>query len=282
MNLTRQIDGYCERVGVGFWAEPVNAITNVAFIIAGVLCLMMARRVGRLDGPVIWLGGLLIVIGIGSFLFHTFATVWAVMADTGPILLFILSYFTVAMNRYIGLGWGKSFMLTLGFLGALITAATMSRGAGPAILIPSAETMVQSIAFWAAFALALGTMVLARAPFSQALAVAVGFPAAAWVIAEVVSVLTGPGISGWESYFPAMLALLGIGVWLITRGHAAGMWLIAVAGIFTVSLSFRTLDSTICQVFPLGTHFLWHILNAVVLGTLVVAVIRHGQLPQRD
>ncbi|MEM7506367.1 MAG: hypothetical protein AAF415_06450 [Pseudomonadota bacterium] len=282
MDLTRQIDGYCERMGAGFWAEPVNAVTNAAFILAGVLCLTMARRAGRLDGPVIWLGGLLIVIGIGSFLFHTFATVWAAMADTGPILLFILTYFTVAMNRYVGLGWGKAMLLTVGFLGALITAATMSRGAGPAILLPSPETQVQTIAFWTAFALALGTMLLVRVPLVQALAVAIGFPAVAWILAEGISTTTGPAISGWASYFPAMLALLGIGAWLISRGHAAGAWLVGVAGLFAVSLTFRTIDSNVCQVFPLGTHFMWHILNAAVLGTLVVAVIRHGQVPQKD
>jgi len=27
------MDGYCERVGPGLWAEPLNAVSNAAFLI---------------------------------------------------------------------------------------------------------------------------------------------------------------------------------------------------------------------------------------------------------
>jgi hypothetical protein len=30
MELTRAIDAYCERLDAGYWAEPVNAVTNAA------------------------------------------------------------------------------------------------------------------------------------------------------------------------------------------------------------------------------------------------------------
>ena len=46
------IDIYCERVGPEFWSEPVNAVTNGAFIIAGIVALVLAMRARRLDGPV--------------------------------------------------------------------------------------------------------------------------------------------------------------------------------------------------------------------------------------
>ncbi|PWT93645.1 MAG: hypothetical protein C5B56_00365, partial [Proteobacteria bacterium] len=45
------------------------------------------------------------------------------------------------------------------------------------------------------------------------------------------------------------------------------------AGLFCVSLVFRTIDRTICGAFPLGTHFVWHMLNAVVLFVLLRAAI---------
>ncbi|NJN40478.1 MAG: hypothetical protein HC807_06085 [Gammaproteobacteria bacterium] len=35
-----------------------------------------------------------------------------------------------------------------------------------------------------------------------------------------------------------------------------------------MSLTFRTLDRDLCAAIPLGTHFLWHLLNAVVLYRL--------------
>ncbi|MEM0923406.1 MAG: ceramidase domain-containing protein [Pseudomonadota bacterium] len=281
MDFSRRIDGYCERTGPEFWSEPINAISNIAFIVAAILCLMLALRARRLDGPVIWLDLVLFCIGIGSFLFHTFATVWAALMDTGPIMLFILSYFTVAMNRYAGLGWGRAVLLTIGFLGALVTAATMTRGAGPSILLPGPDTLYQTIGFWTAFMLAFGSLLIARAGLLPSFGVAIGFPLAAWIAGEIIAAFTGPGISGWESYFPAMLALLSVGGWLVLRGHPAGTSLIVVAAIFSVSLSFRTIDSVICTHFSIGTHFLWHILNAVVLGMLLMAVIRHGEAPQR-
>jgi hypothetical protein len=34
MNWTQAVDIYCERLGPGLWAEPLNAVTNVAFFVA--------------------------------------------------------------------------------------------------------------------------------------------------------------------------------------------------------------------------------------------------------
>ena len=38
------IDIYCERIEPGLWAEPLNAITNLAFIIAAFLLIRMILR----------------------------------------------------------------------------------------------------------------------------------------------------------------------------------------------------------------------------------------------
>jgi len=94
MELLRQIDGYCERVGPEYWAEPVNAVTNVAFLIAAVW--MWRRSAGVPLARV--LAVILGLIGIGSYLFHTHAQVWAAIADTTPIAVFILVYI-FAINR---------------------------------------------------------------------------------------------------------------------------------------------------------------------------------------
>jgi hypothetical protein len=47
------------------------------------------------------------------------------------------------------------------------------------------------------------------------------------------------------------------------------------AGLLTVSLIFRSLDEIVCTAFPLGTHFLWHILNATMLGWMIEVYRRH-------
>lgn len=224
MDVTRQILGaYCERTDAAFWSEPVNAVTNAAFLIAGVAGLMIAARENRLDGPVLWLSVNVLIIGVGSFLFHTFATVWAVIADTGPIGLFILSYFAISMNRFAGVAWRRATLLTLGFLLAMGAVSTGLR------------------------------------------------------------YTVGPYIGGSQSYLPALLGLLAVGLWLHrVRLHPAGLWLIAAAAVFAVSLTFRTLDKPLCDLVPVGLHFLWHILNGCLLFILIWAVIRHGRMPGRE
>jgi len=49
------------------------------------------------------------------------------------------------------------------------------------------------------------------------------------------------------------------------------------AGLFALSVMLRTLDRSLCGGFPLGTHFLWHLLNAVLLYLLLTGLIRYGR-----
>ncbi|TPK89584.1 hypothetical protein FJ567_30205 [Mesorhizobium sp. B2-4-16] len=42
--LLTPVDLYCERTGPGLWAEPANALTNPAFIAAGLWGVQQARR----------------------------------------------------------------------------------------------------------------------------------------------------------------------------------------------------------------------------------------------
>ena len=48
-----------------------------------------------------------------------------------------------------------------------------------------------------------------------------------------------------------------------------------VAALFAVSLAFRTLDRAVCPVWPLGTHAVWHLLNAGVLYGLIAVAVRY-------
>ena len=220
MDWSRRIYGYCERgLGDGFWAEPLNAVTNGAFIFAALFALLIGWKLRRLDRPVAWLIAITFAVGVGSFLFHTYAMVWAAILDTTPIMLFILSYFAIAMNRFGGFGWGRSLLLMAAFLVAMI--------------------------------------------------------AVSWVL----NTLLRDTVGGSVSYFPALMALAGVGLWLRMRGQAAGNWLIVVATIFALSVTFRALDAPLCAHFLVGTHWLWHVLNGVVLGTLIIAVIRFGRTP---
>lgn len=198
-----RIDAYCERLGPEFWAEPVNALTNAAFLVAAVL---MERR-WQGDPLCRALAAVLFAIGLGSFLFHTLATPWAAATDTLPILGFILLYVYAVHRRIWEQGGGSSLLFA-------------------ALTIP-----------W----IALLTPVFARLP---------GFAVSSFYWPVPVLIL----LHAWllRSRAPA-----------VARGFALG------AGILAVSLVFRSLDEALCHTVPVGTHFLWHLLNALMLGWMI-------------
>jgi hypothetical protein len=76
MALNDPIDLYCERLHAGLWAEPVNAASNLAFFLAAAGAYMLWKREGKNDRFILLLIGLAVLVGIGSTLFHTFATRW--------------------------------------------------------------------------------------------------------------------------------------------------------------------------------------------------------------
>lgn len=70
--MTDYVDGYCERVAPGLWGEPLNSLSNLAFLVAAVLVWRLAAgdRAGRL------LAGLIGLVFAASTAFHLLATRW--------------------------------------------------------------------------------------------------------------------------------------------------------------------------------------------------------------
>jgi hypothetical protein len=116
------IDIYCERTGPGLLAEPVNALTNAAFFLAAVLLWRMARRSELASPSIVLLLGLVLAIGTGSTLFHTFATTWARVLDELPILLFQLLFVWLYARRVMALGRLPAGAVLAAFLGAALYA----------------------------------------------------------------------------------------------------------------------------------------------------------------
>lgn len=114
MNLSEQGDYYCERLDLTFWSEPLNAVTNAAFILAALVMLYRLRGTGLVWGYA--LAAILAAIGTGSFLFHTFATNWAALTDVAPIGIFILLYLFLVAKDYLDLPVWASVLVMLGFL----------------------------------------------------------------------------------------------------------------------------------------------------------------------
>ena len=106
---------YCERQGHGFWSEPVNALTNIAFLLAAAAAFALWRRRRETDHPALALIVVTALVGVGSFIFHTVATRGAMLFDVVPIAVFIYGYFLLALRRFFGLGALASSAITLLF-----------------------------------------------------------------------------------------------------------------------------------------------------------------------
>ena len=131
MDWAAQVDIYCERLDPSFWAEPLNALSNLAFILAGFWAAREAQR-RHITQTSIWvLIVLAFCIGIGSFLFHTFATAWSGAADVVPIWLFVLTYIFVASALVGGTSPRRTVYVATGVLAAVALAVViLSTGSG--------------------------------------------------------------------------------------------------------------------------------------------------------
>jgi hypothetical protein len=276
------VDIYCERTDIGLLNEPLNAITNLSFFIAAwllyrlycevygkpnlqakkpyfiiiasllavssaaylifpahgnaitiaaaVICyayymyrqthapkiegesyLGAAKRV--FTGPKREAQGLIVcivLVGLGSLTFHTYANWLSMWLDIFPISLFVYFYLWVVLRQLLGIHWLKA----------------------------AANLII--------FTMLVGLIDQVPAEFR---------------------------LNGSIGYLPCLLAMYSISTHLRLRGHQAANILLKAALVFAVSLTLRTMDMATCDILPIGTHFLWHILNGVVLYLLARAVI---------
>lgn len=210
------IDIYCERLEPGLWAEPLNAVTNVAFFVAALCALMLARKRNALDLNSGILISLVIVIGTGSTLFHTLATGWAQLSDVLPILFYQIVFIILYARNVMKLGTLKTACLLGGFFATVFV-------------------------------------------FQQ---------------------LPQHWLNGSLGYAPALLFVLGLGVWHLQKAAVERFGLLAAGVTFIVSLIFRSIDMQICETLPIGTHFIWHTLNGCVLYLTTRAYVVNTQNPQ--
>ncbi|WP_394151749.1 ceramidase domain-containing protein [Vibrio maritimus] len=199
------IDLYCERLDSSLLSEPINAMTNGAFIAAGLVLSCKAKQTN-------WKGNALIIlvflIGIGSLFFHTFATGWARVLDVVPILMFQLLFVWTYLREI-----AKWSMLSVSIFVALFLC-----------------------------------LVLFLRCFPQT-----------W--------------NGSLTYIPAITLLFGFSFFQYIN-HLPGAGILLLASVlFTTSLIFRSIDDSICSYLEVGTHFLWHLFNSLVLYLCVSCLL---------
>jgi len=80
-------------------------------------------------------------------------------------------------------------------------------------------------------------------------------------------------LNGSIFYVPTWAALWAIVIYLSKSHHPLAKSFLSATLVFSVSIILRSLDLELCEYFPTGTHFIWHLLNAVVLYLLVGGLI---------
>jgi hypothetical protein len=227
---------YCERgTSTTLLAEPFNAVSNVAFLLAALvgLQLVLWRPPEQRSADQFLLPVLVLFIGVGSLAFHLFANQGTQLADVVPIAVFMLVYVGFALNRFLGVPPGFTVLLVIGFGAIVAMTGQVQCAEGGALVIGEAAQGAK------------------------------------------------PCLNGSIFYLPALFALIVVGLMLKERGHKAAPWLLWAAAIFAVSITLRSLDLALCDKAliegrQVGTHFAWHVLNALALFLLLKASLTAG------
>lgn len=219
MSLWDEIQvSYCERTTSGFMAEPFNALSALTFLLGGILLLnLYARRSESRyypDWDIMLLIGLVFLIGVGSFLWHTVAVSWARMLDAIPVMVFMNIYLLSFLDRIVHVTRWEMFGWLLLF-----------------------------------FAVVLCTILVMPAGF----------------------------LNGSLFYLPAWMTLFVMTLYLVSNEHSASRLFVISLVVFSISVVLRTIDTSVCVYFPVGTHFFWHLLCAYFSYQLVKALIVQPQ-----
>jgi hypothetical protein len=231
----------CERIGVAFWAEPLNAATTAAIVLAGMAASRLARRVVPADAAAAWLALLAVVCGIANFLTHTVATLVADLLAFVAMAVFLMGFGAVALRRAFGLG--------------ALAAGGLAAAAGLIALVPAARFNWPSdyagttlVIGAATIALAIGLKVAAA---RAAIAVAGSVPSteAAHAAAYAARVAAPLRFAQALSYATALLVL---------------------------ELALELADRPLCPHFPGGTHAYAHLVEAARLYLMLRGLVRFG------
>ena len=120
------MDAYCERVGMGLFAEPLNAVSNVSFLLAAWAAWVLATRTGTLSAGVRVLIALAASVGIGSILWHTYPTMLTLLLDIIPILIFIVWFIWLYTRDIVGMRTQFAAASTAAFLLATFLVIPLS------------------------------------------------------------------------------------------------------------------------------------------------------------
>ncbi|MDG4826472.1 hypothetical protein O7635_31870 [Asanoa sp. WMMD1127] len=149
------VDGYCERSGPGLWGEPLNALSNVAFLLASAILVGLLVRRPTAPPRIAWvLAGLLGVVGLCSLAFHTFATSATGALDTLSILVYLLVVVGLLLRFGFGVRAGRAWVAAPAFLVLAVGVDVASGGGSQPRRSPGGAARARRLRRRAAFAAA--------------------------------------------------------------------------------------------------------------------------------
>ena len=200
------MDFYCERTNGQIFDEPVNAISNIFFIIVSLSLIKILRK--NQSNKIYYIQPVLIFfIGIGSFLFHLNPNIITLYSDVIPIFLFSLSFIFLFNRDVININYLNNALLFLLFF---------------------------------------------------------------FLFLFITPKLNYEILNGSEFYFANYFFLIMYTIWLYLKKSDFFQLLLLGFIFFNLSILLRSLDNHICEYFSIGTHFLWHFLNAYLLKILTL------------
>ncbi len=210
-NISQHLFLYCERgLNSAFWAEPVNALSNFAFIFAAIIAYSKFCRGNNSNWELKTLVILTAIVGIGSFIFHTIATKTAILADIIPIVIFIHFSVYAIFHQALRLKSWQAALCAISFLGFNV-----------AILQIFGRTL----------------------------------------------------FNGSIQYLPTLAFLIIVSAAISLKKLPGERQFELSSFVFSVSIFCRSFDQAFCHTFPLGLHFMWHILNAVTMYYVMKGLI---------
>jgi len=108
---------YCERISTPYFFEPLNTVSNLAFIMAAYYSFSLIKRSNTHDPSIKLLPYVITAIGLGSMSFHSFRSEFTNYLDIIPILIFmLLSVYTILQKTFRNVSTVKMLFILFGIV----------------------------------------------------------------------------------------------------------------------------------------------------------------------
>jgi hypothetical protein len=145
-------------------------------------------------------------------------------------------------------------------LGSILWHGLRTRWALTLDVLPALVFVAGAIILWARYV----------ASWREGLLVTLG----AIALALVVRFADLPVRGGWTMMAPFIIT---IAIWLIARSYTVSNQAALTGGLAlasaTAALTFRSIDGSMCETVPMGTHFLWHVFLSAAAFMCMQALI---------